>query len=642
MSNEPVNLDQTVPTGTARPPGDGDGPSDLIAAPTRSPGPTIGTASVRQSLTNHDGPGATRPVTEAGTDGGVPPTEAGPSPTPPSPSGRLPRFLGEYELLEEIARAGMGIVYRARQDKLNRLVAVKLIKSGSLADANELLRFRREAEAMAELEHPHIIPIYEIGQEDDQPYFSMKLIAGGNLGRHIRRLKDDPRTVAAVMAKVARAVHYAHQRTILHRDIKPSNILLAEHDEPYVTDFGLAKRIGTGGDTMETVTGAVMGTPAYMPPEQARGGTKSVTTAADVYSLGATLYEALTGRPPFVGDSAGEILRQVLDQEPARPRSIQPGLDRDLETICLKCLEKDPARRYGSAEALAEDLESWLAGLPIKARPRAGVGEGGQVGQAEEGPRDADRAGARDAPGADRRRHLVHAPALAGTRPGQPGPLCRRHEPGPPRDGRRPDLPGPRAVEDLRIRAASGRRAAVPVLPVSPQAKDGDRPQPGPEGARPLVVIEPGQFPDERGQDLLDHVLGVGPLRDVRSDPPPDEGLVELHQAAPGLLIRAVARPGQQAPGGGGIRLGSKAPEAMPEARRSSRGVDAEDVVVARRREVEKDLARLAERHAGTGVDVEAAAEPWPLAPPVPEAPPIAALKAMSVASIDAVVVPST
>ena len=280
----------------------------------------------------------------------------------------MPRFLGEYELLEEIARGGMGIVYRARQDKLNRLVAVKLIKSGSLADSNELLRFRREAEAMAELEHPHIIPIYEIGQEDDQPYFSMKLIPGGNLGRHIPRLKDDPRTVAAVMAKVARAVHYAHQRTILHRDIKPSNILLAEHDEPYVTDFGLAKRLGPGSDTMETVTGAVMGTPAYMPPEQARGGTKSVTTAADVYSLGATLYEALTGQPPFAGESAAEIMRQVLDQEPARPSSVQPKLDRDLETICLKCLAKEPARRYGSAEALAEDLERWLAGLPIAAR----------------------------------------------------------------------------------------------------------------------------------------------------------------------------------------------------------------------------------------------------------------------------------
>ena len=197
----------------------------------------------------------------------------------------------------------------------------------------------------------------------------MKLIEGGNLTAHIARLKDDPAAVAALIAKVARAVHYAHQRTILHRDIKPSNILLAEHDEPYVTDFGLAKRIGPDSGTAATLTGAVMGTPAYMPPEQARGGTKSVTTAADIYSLGATLYETLTGQPPFTADSSAEIMRLVLDHEPARPRSINPKLDRDLETICLKCLEKEPAQRYGSAEALAEDLERWRAGMPIMARP---------------------------------------------------------------------------------------------------------------------------------------------------------------------------------------------------------------------------------------------------------------------------------
>jgi WD40 repeat protein/tRNA A-37 threonylcarbamoyl transferase component Bud32 len=291
------------------------------------------------------------------------------APIAPQPSGRFPRFLGEYELLGEIARGGMGVVYRARQDKLNRLVAVKLIRSGSLTNADELRRFHQEAEAIADLDHPHIIPIYEIGQEDDEPYFSMKLVEGGSLSRHIPRLKNESGTAVALMAKVARAVHYAHQRTILHRDIKPSNILLDEQGEPYVTDFGLAKRIGPDSGTAATVTGAVMGTPAYMPPEQARGGTKTVTTAADVYSLGATLYEALTGQPPFAGDSAGEIMRQVLDLEPARPRLVNPKLDRDLETICLKCLAKEPARRYGSAEALAEDLERWSAGMPITARP---------------------------------------------------------------------------------------------------------------------------------------------------------------------------------------------------------------------------------------------------------------------------------
>ena len=282
---------------------------------------------------------------------------------------RPPRFLGEYEVLDELARGGMGVVYRARQVKLNRLVALKLIRDSFLAGPSDLRRFRSEAEAVAGLDHPNIVPIYEVGQVDDQPYFSMRLIDSGNLGRHVERLKADPRASAALMAKVARAVHYAHQRMILHRDIKPANILLGAHDEPYVTDFGLAKQIGADIRTMATMTGAVMGTPAYMPPEQASGGTKSVTTAADVYSLGATLYETLTGGPPFVGDSPGEIMRQVLDEEPARPRSINPKLDRDLETICLKCLEKAPERRYGSAEALAEDLERWLAGLPIAARP---------------------------------------------------------------------------------------------------------------------------------------------------------------------------------------------------------------------------------------------------------------------------------
>ncbi len=284
---------------------------------------------------------------------------------------RPPRFLGEYEVLDELARGGMGIVYRARQVKLNRLVALKLIRDSYLAGPSDLRRFRSEAEAVAGLDHPNIVPIYEVGQVDGQPYFSMKLIEGGNLGRHVERLRDDPAAAAALIAKVARAVHYAHQRTILHRDIKPANILLGSHDEPYITDFGLAKQIGSDIHTAATMTGAVMGTPAYMPPEQASGGLKSVTTSADVYSLGATLYETLTGLPPFAGDSPAEILRRVLDDEPARPRSINSKLDPDLETICLKCLEKAPERRYGSAEALAEDLDRWLAGLPIAARPTA-------------------------------------------------------------------------------------------------------------------------------------------------------------------------------------------------------------------------------------------------------------------------------
>jgi WD40 repeat protein len=298
-------------------------------------------------------------------------TDPGVSPTGPNPAAaRPPRFLANYELLEEVARGGMGLVYRARQLHLGRIVALKLIRDPSLATYSELRRFRAEAEAVAQLDHPHIVPIYEVGQADDQPFFSMKLVEGGNLTRHAERLKSVPRTVAGVMAKVARAVHYAHQRAILHRDLKPSNILLDERDEPYVTDFGLAKRIETaGGGAVQTVSGMVMGTPAYMPPEQARGGSKSLTTAADVYSLGATLYELLTGRPPFAAETVPEILRQVVELEPPRPRTFNPVLDKDLETICLKCLEKEPTKRYGSALAVAEDLEAWCDGRPILARP---------------------------------------------------------------------------------------------------------------------------------------------------------------------------------------------------------------------------------------------------------------------------------
>ena len=392
-SNQSSNLGSTRTTGSQRSPDEGALPTDLGSDSTHAPGidvsassssPTIGPTNLSMPLiqplktdvtaaATNPTISASRATTSTRLPGELETSEDASSARSdhwaPRPSGRTARFLGEYEILEEIARGGMGVVYRARQDKLNRLVALKLIRDSSLAGPAELRRFRAEAEAVAQLDHPHIVPIYEIGQEDDQPYFSMKLIEGGNLTRHVERLKDEPRTVAALIAKIARAVHYAHQRTILHRDIKPSNILLDEHDEPYVTDFGLAKRIGPDSGMAATVTGAVMGTPAYMPPEQARGGIKSVTTAADIYSLGATLYETLTGQAPFAGDSAGEIMRQVVDQEPARPRSINPQLDRDLETICLKCLAKEPARRYGSAEALAEDLERWLAGMPIMARP---------------------------------------------------------------------------------------------------------------------------------------------------------------------------------------------------------------------------------------------------------------------------------
>ncbi|MGO9470387.1 MAG: protein kinase domain-containing protein [Isosphaeraceae bacterium] len=277
------------------------------------------------------------------------------------------RLFGDYELLDEIARGGMGVVYKARQTSLNRFVALKMLRIAALADLDSPRRFRLEAEATANLDHPNIIPIYEVGELDGFSFFTMKLVEGGSLAQHLPAYIGNPRGAAQLVATVARAVHHAHQRGVLHRDLKPSNIVIDAAGQPHVTDFGLARRVE--GDPELTQSGAILGTPSYMAPEQASGQRKAISTVTDVYGLGAVLYALLTGKPPFKGDSVLETLDQVRQAPPEPPSGIGRRLDRDLEAICLKCLEKEPEGRYPSALALAEDLERWLAGKPTQARP---------------------------------------------------------------------------------------------------------------------------------------------------------------------------------------------------------------------------------------------------------------------------------
>jgi tetratricopeptide (TPR) repeat protein len=277
------------------------------------------------------------------------------------------RDFGDYELLEVIGSGGMGVVFQARQKGLDRLVAVKMIRGGDLAAEDDLRRFRLEAGASAQLDHPHIVPIYEVGEHQGYCYYVMKLFEGGSLDRRLDEFVADPRAGATLVATVARAVHHAHQRGVLHRDLKPSNILIDEEGRGHVADFGLAKRLGVNADA--TQTGLIMGTPSYMAPEQASGKRDAVTTATDVYGLGALLYSLLTGRPPFRGGTVLETIEQVRLREPDPPTSVSGRLDRDLQTICLSCLRKEPHRRYASAAALADDLDRWAAGEPIAARP---------------------------------------------------------------------------------------------------------------------------------------------------------------------------------------------------------------------------------------------------------------------------------
>ncbi|WP_169978575.1 serine/threonine-protein kinase [Tautonia rosea] len=283
----------------------------------------------------------------------------------------LPRLssgrFGDYELIAMLGRGGMGVVYKARHLRLNRLVALKMLRSGAVATPAEQQRFRAEAETVAGLDHPHIVPIFEAGDVAGLPYFAMKYIEGQSLSARISRYQGDPVSTARLLATVARAVDAAHRQGFLHRDLKPANILIDAKGKPYVTDFGLARRLDEEATAL-TGSGAVLGTPSYMAPEQAAGSRQAVAEAADIYSLGAILYELLTGRPPFRAKTVLETLVQVLERDPIPPRRIRPEVSQDLEQICLKCLEKEPRRRYATAEELARDLDCVIRGEVVESR----------------------------------------------------------------------------------------------------------------------------------------------------------------------------------------------------------------------------------------------------------------------------------
>ena len=283
----------------------------------------------------------------------------------PGPAG-WPAVAG-FEILEELGRGGMGVVYKARQLNLRRLVALKMVLAGAHAGLDALARFRREAQAVASLEHPDIVRIHDVGQADGLPYFSLQLVDGGSLAQHIAGRPQDIKQAAWTIRVLARAIHAAHLQGIVHRDLKPANILLTAHGRPKITDFGLAIRLGD--DSNQTRSGTIVGTPDYMAPEQACSQAHDAGPLVDQHALGAILYELLTGRPPFRGATPSDTIEQVCTQEPVPPTRLRPKIPRDLETICLKCLQKERHRRYPDADALADDLDRFLDGRPVLARP---------------------------------------------------------------------------------------------------------------------------------------------------------------------------------------------------------------------------------------------------------------------------------
>jgi ABC-type amino acid transport substrate-binding protein/tRNA A-37 threonylcarbamoyl transferase component Bud32 len=276
-------------------------------------------------------------------------------------------FIRGYEILEELGRGGMAVVYKARQLSLKRVVALKMVLAGARASPQELDRFRREAEAAAQLQHPNIVQIYEVGDQDGFPYFSLEFVDGGSLAQRLQGAAQPARWAAQLVETLARAVEVAHRHGVIHRDLKPGNVLLTSEGAVKITDFGLAKRLG--GQADQTQSGTILGTPSYMAPEQASGKTKEVGPPADVYALGAILYELLTGSPPFRTETVLDTLVQVREREPNRPRSLNPEVPQDLETICLKAMAKEPRQRYASARELADDLARFVNGLAIEARP---------------------------------------------------------------------------------------------------------------------------------------------------------------------------------------------------------------------------------------------------------------------------------